>query len=381
MANQKTYQRFDVTRRVEHFLLFVSFSLLGITGLPQKFPTVGISKFTTNLFGGIEAMRVIHHVAAIVLIVLTFYHIIVAIYKLFVKQEPASMAPGPKDVVDGVQSILYNLGLRKEAPRMERYNFIEKMEYWAMIWGTFIMALTGFMLWNPIFTAKYLPGVIIPAAKMAHGWEAVLAIAAIILWHFYTVHIRSWNWSMIKGHMTQEQMEEEHILELEDMAKGTYKAPSKETVRKRMTIFIPIAVVLTLFTIFIVYAYVGIEASAANTYAPVEENVPVFVPRTPTPLPIAAPTAVPAAATTWEGGFAALFDQKCGSCHGEMGGLSVATYADLLKGGASGPVLVAGDAAASKLVQVMQAGGHPGQFTPEELQSVIDWITAGAPEK
>jgi len=59
-----------------------------------------------------------------------------------------------------------------------------------------------------------------------------------------------------------------------------------------------------------------------------------------------------------------------------MGGLSVATYADLLKGGASGPVLVAGDAAASKLVQVMQAGGHPGQFTPEELQSVIDWITA-----
>jgi len=60
-----------------------------------------------------------------------------------------------------------------------------------------------------------------------------------------------------------------------------------------MTIFIPIAVVLTLFTIFIVYAYVGIEASAANTYAPVEENVPVFVPQTPTPLPIAAPTAVP----------------------------------------------------------------------------------------
>jgi len=84
------------------------------------------------------------------------------------------------------------------------------------------------MLWNPIFTAKYLPGVIIPAAKMAHGWEAVLAIAAIILWHFYTVHIRSWNWSMIKGHMTQEQMEEEHILELEDIAKArTKRLPKK----------------------------------------------------------------------------------------------------------------------------------------------------------
>jgi cytochrome b subunit of formate dehydrogenase/mono/diheme cytochrome c family protein len=382
MSAEKIYQRFDVARRIEHLLLVISFSLLGFTGLPQKFPTLGISQFFTNLFGGIETIRIIHHISALVLAVLTMYHFVVMIYKLYVERKAPTMAPGPKDVVDGVQSILHNLGFRKEAPRMGRYNFIEKLEYWAMIWGTLVMGLTGFMLWNPIFTAKYLPGVIIPAAKMAHGWEAVLAVAAILLWHFYTVHLRSWNWSMIKGHMTHEQMEEEHVLEMEAIERGEIiPDPTPEQIRKRLPVFIPIALIMTMLTAGIVFAFVGIEDTVATTYAPVEESVPVYAPQTPTPLPVAEPTAVPAAATTWEGGYAALFDQKCGMCHGTMGSLSVATYADLLKGGASGPALVGGDAAASKLVQVMQAGGHPGQFTAEELQAVIDWINAGAPEK
>lgn len=83
-----------------------------------------------------------------------------------------------------------------------------------------MMGLTGFMLWNPIITARILPGEFIPAAKVAHGLEAVLAVLAILLWHFYGVHLKTWNWSMIKGTLTKHQMLEEHAKEVEEIANG-----------------------------------------------------------------------------------------------------------------------------------------------------------------
>ena len=52
-----------------------------------------------------------------------------------------------------------------------------------------------------------------------------------------------------------------------------------------------------------------------------------------------------------------------------------------MKGGNSGPVIVPGDAANSLLVQKQQAGGHPGQLTPDEISQVVEWINAGTLEK
>jgi hypothetical protein len=51
-----------------------------------------------------------------------------------------------------------------------------------------------------------------------------------------------------------------------------------------------------------------------------------------------------------------------------------------MAGGADGPVVVAGDAENSKLVQV-QSGQHFANLTPEELDLVKQWITSGALEK
>jgi mono/diheme cytochrome c family protein len=78
-----------------------------------------------------------------------------------------------------------------------------------------------------------------------------------------------------------------------------------------------------------------------------------------------------------------LFQAKCSTCHGAAatGGLNLSTYADAMKGGNTGPVIVPGDSANSLLVTKQQAGNHPGQLTPEELAKVIEWINAGAPEK
>jgi mono/diheme cytochrome c family protein len=106
--------------------------------------------------------------------------------------------------------------------------------------------------------------------------------------------------------------------------------------------------------------------------------------RPPTPVPTPAPTtqAGDAAAATFTVVQAAL-KTKCGACHGEgaMSGLNVTSFATLMKGGASGPVVVSKDAAGSPLVKKMEAGGHPAQLAPEELAALKAWIAAGATEQ
>jgi mono/diheme cytochrome c family protein len=253
-----------------------------------------------------------------------------------------------------------------------------------MIWGLVLMGLTGFMLWNPIATTNILPGVFIPAAKVAHGWEAVLAVLAILIWHFYNVHIKHWNWAMFKGHLTHEQMEEEHGAELEKIEAGEIRQlPSSEVVQKRARIYVPIAAVISLVLAALLIRFLTFEETAIETIPPAEANVAVFSQQTPTPLPTAAPTEPvnAAAITTWDAGIADLFKTKCGACHGTLGGLSLASYADILKGGSSGAVILPGDAAGSPLVVLQEAGGHAGTFSPEELEIIKTWIAAGAPEK
>lgn len=198
-----------------------SFTILAITGLPQMFAlTSPVARGMIDLMGGIETVRIIHRWAAFFLVLGSVYHVFTSAYRLYVKRERPRMVPVKKDLFDAINLVRYNLGLTEEHPKMPKFNFGEKFEYWALVWGTAVMAITGFMLWNPIATTNILPGSIIPAAKAAHGGEALLAVLAIVIWHMYNVHIKTFNPSMFTGWLPRDQMEEEHALELERLESG-----------------------------------------------------------------------------------------------------------------------------------------------------------------
>jgi cytochrome b subunit of formate dehydrogenase/mono/diheme cytochrome c family protein len=410
-ATIRTHERFPLARRIEHWTMMLSFTILAITGLPQRFSSSPISIAFVGILGGIETLRTIHHIAAVVMMLGTAWHLLVFGYLSYVRHTRLTMLPTLQDAKDGWQALLYNIGLAKTPPQMGRYTFEEKMEYWAFVWGAIIMGATGFMMWNPISTARFLPGEVIPAAKAAHGGEALLAVLAIIVWHMYGVHIKRFNRSMFTGKMTEADMLHEHPLELADIKAGMAERPVDDaTLRKRQRVYFPIAAVLALFMLLGVYGFVSAEQTALTT---VERQVPtavVFVPWTPTPAPTETPTSPPtetsiptaspttgpeqtpdstpstpevASDLTWDNSIGALFQAKCTTCHGAgaLGGLNLSTYADAMNGGASGAVIVPGDGANSLLVTRQQAGGHPGQLTPEEIAQVIEWIDAGALEK
>jgi len=260
------YKRFTRTQRIEHALLLTSFTTLVLTGIPQLYSLTLWGSVMIWLFGGIEMVRMIHRGAAILLMVETIYHGGIVTYKVFVKRVALTMLPGWQDVVDGFHALGYNLGLAKTPPRMGRFTFGEKVEYWAVIWGTVIMVITGFMLWNPIATTRFLPGQAIPAAKAAHGGEAVLALLSIITWHVYHVHIKHFNRSIFTGRISRHEMEEEHPLELAAIEAGVADRPiDPARLRRRRLIFYPIAVVISITLLLGLYWFVTFEQTAITT--------------------------------------------------------------------------------------------------------------------
>jgi hypothetical protein len=172
------------------------------------------------------------------------------------------------EISPGSEGVRYNLGLARERPRMDRYTWEEKVEYWSLIWGTIVMIGTGFMLWNPVATARFFPGEFIPAAQVVHGGEALLAILAVLVWHFYSVHLRHFNRSMFTGQMTEHEMEEEHPLELERIQTGQMHTPDLAAVERRGRVFMPVAAVVGVLLLAGLYWFVTFEQTAITTLPP-----------------------------------------------------------------------------------------------------------------
>lgn len=266
---REAFQRFTLSQRIEHIILVVAFTGLALTGLPQKFALQPWAETMIAFMGGIERVRIIHRVMAAVLMLETIYHGGVVTYKLYVLRQPPYMLPSFQDVRDMIYIIAYNLGLRDERPKMGRFNFEEKMEYWAVVWGLAIMGVTGFMMWNPITTTHLLPGQVVPAAKSAHGNEALLAVLAIIIWHMYNEHISHFNTSIFTGKIDRETMEKKHALELEVIESGRVPPPPPpEVYRKRMRVFVPFAVVMTILLLAGVVWFITFEQTAIATIPP-----------------------------------------------------------------------------------------------------------------
>ncbi len=216
---QAYVQRFTRWQVVQHAVLMVSFTGLALTGIPQKYAQLAISRWLIEAMGGIDRVREVHHVLAYVLLGLGLVHALEMAARATRYGLRSQMWPGVQDARDLLQQLRYFMGLEHEEPRFGRYSFKEKFEYWAVVWGTAVMGLTGLILLYPEVATRYLPGVVVPAARAAHGGEAVLAVVAILIWHMYNAHLRAEVFPMdpviFTGRMPRERALREHPLELE----------------------------------------------------------------------------------------------------------------------------------------------------------------------
>jgi cytochrome b subunit of formate dehydrogenase len=205
--------RMTKSQRTQHFLLFVSFFTLVITGFALKYPDAA----TRFLFVNETVRSYIHRGAGVLMIVVSLYHVFYLAFTAQGNRMFVDMLPELKDATDVVDVFAYYLGFSSRKPQFKRFNYAEKMEYWALVWGTFVMADTGLMMWFMVRTTTLVPRWWIDVATTIHFYEAILATLAIIVWHFYQVILDPdtypVNFAFLDGKMSLEHYQEEHGLD------------------------------------------------------------------------------------------------------------------------------------------------------------------------
>jgi cytochrome b subunit of formate dehydrogenase len=179
--------RMNLNFRIAHWLTAASFPVLVVTGFALKFPEAWWAHPLLLWESRFAFRGIVHRIAAIVLLASLAYHIA---HLIAVRRDRAIlryMMPGLGDLRDMGDMFLYNLGLSDRRPTYGKFNYVEKIEYLAYMWGTAVMALTGFILWFNNLALRYFPKWVSDAATALHFYEAILATFSILIWHFYTV--------------------------------------------------------------------------------------------------------------------------------------------------------------------------------------------------
>ena len=207
--------RMNVSQRWQHALLAMSFIALAVTGFALKFPDSWLAK----LMGSSEPFRSwSHRVAGILLLLVGVYHLIYIAVSKNGRKLVFDFLPVKKDLADIVGTARWLIGLRKRKPQIGRFGYAEKMEYWAVVWGTIIMGVTGLMVWFKMEVTQWLPRWAVDVALTIHYYEAILACLAIVVWHFYHVmfdpDVYPVNLACLDGKVSRHWQKEEHPLEV-----------------------------------------------------------------------------------------------------------------------------------------------------------------------
>ncbi|MGB9104818.1 MAG: cytochrome b/b6 domain-containing protein, partial [Terriglobales bacterium] len=142
-----------------------------------------------------------------------------------------SMLPEPKDALDARDTMRHYLGFNVPKPQFKRFNYAEKAEYWALVWGTVVMASTGLALWFKVQVVHLVPRWWLDIATAIHFYEAILATLAILVWHFYQVFfdpdVYPMNWAWYDGRISVEHYQDEHGLDSETVRRSVDAAAAE----------------------------------------------------------------------------------------------------------------------------------------------------------
>ncbi len=221
------FARFTRGQRWEHWLLFLSFTVLFLTGIVQKYRTEPWSQNILSTPERLVTIQNIHHIAAIVLILEVIYHLAHGIYLLARRKMSHAIFPDWQDVKDAGHMTKYLLFLATRRPKYGKYSFEEKLTYWFLFFSIGIMVVTGFIIWFPIQVTYVLPGSVVPAAKLAHSTEAIVAGVFVLIWHLYHVLLERLNLSMFTGRMNDDDMRKYHAAEYERLTGDSADTPDQ----------------------------------------------------------------------------------------------------------------------------------------------------------
>jgi len=238
----KVFQRFSKWWRLGHLLFAVSLMILTLTGMTLLYSGTSWAPVVMKLMGGPKVAAIVHRVNALIFTAVFVVHLVYIVgylarnWRTFRIFGPNSLIPGLQDLKDVIAMFKWFVG-KGPKPLFDRWTYWEKFDYWAPFWGVAIVGISGFMMWFPNVTARFLPGWAFNVAVITHGEEAFLAAVFLFTVHFFNNHFRPTKFPidtvMFTGTMTLEHFARDHPLQYQrlvesgELAKHLVDAPSK----------------------------------------------------------------------------------------------------------------------------------------------------------
>lgn len=211
--------RFTLKQRIEHASVMTLFLVLALTGLPQKFFEASWAQAIISGLGGIDRVRWVHRAAGVLFTLFTFTHLGVISALVVTGRATLSLVPTRQDFLDAIQQLEYYFGMTDAPAKFDKFDYKQKFEYWGLVLGAVIVITTGLVLLFPIETTRFLPGEVVPASKLAHGNEGLMAFLVVIVWHIYNAHLNPdvfpFDTTIFTGKISAKRLHHEHELEYE----------------------------------------------------------------------------------------------------------------------------------------------------------------------
>ncbi|HTX06637.1 MAG TPA: multiheme c-type cytochrome [Steroidobacteraceae bacterium] len=263
-------RRFTVTDRITHVVVILSFMLLALTGLPLMHPQASWAPALTRFWGGVRAMEVIHLVNAAITFGYFFFHLCYLTYRVLVKKQryrlfgEDSLIPNWTDIKDIGRNFLWFLYLGPQ-PKMDRWTYWEKFDYWAVFWGVAIIGASGLLLAAPVFFTRFIPGIWLNVSFVVHSEEALLATGFIFIFHFFHNHLRPQNFpidvAIFTGRVPLDRFKDERPLQYERLvSEGRLEqsiVPPPSAFMTVISVIFGAAVVLTGVTLIALVIFAG----------------------------------------------------------------------------------------------------------------------------
>jgi cytochrome b subunit of formate dehydrogenase len=228
-TNADTVVRFSRRTRIEHASVMGLFLALAVTGFPQKFYPAPWTQAIVGVLGGIDAVRWLHRAAGVLFALLLVLHVAGSAWPTLRRREALSLVPDAKDFRDAAAMLRYQLGTAARPPAFDRFDYRQKFEYWGLVLGGSIMVATGFLLLFPLLSTAILGGQFVPAAKVAHSSEGLMAFLVVLTWHIFNAHLSPeafpGDTTIFTGRIERERLRHEHPLEYARLSEGGTPEP------------------------------------------------------------------------------------------------------------------------------------------------------------
>lgn len=385
------FVRFSLSDRIGHWVYALIVLLLIVTGFSQMFPMNPLTLWIFNIFNGIENVRLVHHYSGFLFFVHNLYLTSSMSYSAFIRKIPITIAPTFEYVMGVLLAYRYNLNILDVKPPLGRVVLTKQSILWALIWGSIMIVLTGFILLNPVAVTTILPGIVVPMAKIAHGFEAVLVVIVLIIWHSYFFLMKYLDRMITRLHPEiKTRYIIDHPIELVDMYDGRIVTKvDVKTIETYWRYHLPVYLLACGALLLGAFYFVNFETTSIQTtidpesvriYAPGEEiqgAEPGHGDSLPPPDMPQQPLSIDTV-HSWKSCISNLLLINCVNCHEteNISGIDLRDYSAIINSGLVKPGLPS----ESRLLLELSDERHTDRYSTRLLNILYDWITSGAPE-